>query len=195
MMESFNFNDNFWEVHPGLAAAGPFKKLHASDKSRNKVNSSKLAWCVKLIWDRKSDYYSLPETGENNKIELIFGDHYGDAGYYTKNKEKVEALRDFYITSKDTVAIRTLRGIEEKLTERAAFLRNTPYDNGDELGLEDVGFSVADWAKRIDTLDKMLANTDKLYTLYDKARKAVEQEEQITAIGGAQESLSDSEMI
>jgi hypothetical protein len=41
----------------------------------------------------------------------------------------------------------------------------------------------------------MMANTDKLYTLYDKARKAVEQEEQITAIGGAQESLSDSEMI
>jgi hypothetical protein len=194
-MESFNFNDNFWEVHPGLAAAGPFKRLHASDKSRNKVNSSKLAWCVKLIWDRKSDYYSLPETGENNKLELIFGDHYGDAGYYTKNKGKVEELRDFYITSKDTVAIRTLRGIEEKLTERAAFLRNTPYDNGDETGLEDVGFSVADWAKRIDTIDKMMANTDKLYTLYDKARKAVEQEEQITAIGGAQESLSDSNRI
>ena len=91
----------------------------------------------------------------------------------------------------ETVAIRTLRGVEEKLSERDTFLRNTPYDKGDDDLLLDVG----DWAKRIDTIDKMLANTEKLYNLYEKARKVVEQEESVTAMGGAQESLSDQEII
>lgn len=174
-----------------MAAAGPFKELYTKDKSRGKANSSKLAWCVKLIWNRKSSFYMLPEKGPNNKIELIFEDHYGDVTYYAKNKEKVDNLRDYYVRLTETVAIRTLRGVEEKLSERDTFLRNTPYDKGDDDLLLDVG----DWAKRIDTIDKMLANTEKLYNLYEKARKVVEQEESVTAMGGAQESLSDQEII
>jgi len=192
-MENFNIEDSFWEAHPGLLAAGPFKEIHRTDKSRNKTNSSKLAWCIKLIWNRKSDYYNLPETGENNKIELIFGDFLGNPKYYYENKEKVEDLRQFYLNSTETVAIRTLRGIEEKLMERDRFLRNTPYDDGgDPSDPDGVMLDIGDWAKRIDTIDKMMANTEKLYNLYEKARKVVEQEEQVTAMGGAQESLTDN---
>lgn len=186
-MESFNIDENFWLVHPALKAAGPFKTLYTSDKSRNKVNSSKLAWCIKLLWDRKSDYYKLPETGPDNKVDLIFGDYYDDAGYYTKNKVKVDELKEFYLRSTESVAMRTLRGIEDKLLERDRFIRATPYDAEGDEEVYDVG----DWAKRIDTIDKMMERTEKIYSLYDKARKIVEQEEQQTAMGGQQESLTD----
>ena len=47
----------------------------------------------------------------------------------------------------------------------------------------------------IDTIDKMLANTDKIYTLYDKARSVVEKEEESSTKGDATLSLSDSNEI
>jgi hypothetical protein len=184
-MENFNTNENFWEVHPALAAAGPFKEIHRKDKSRGKDRSSKLAWCVKLIWNRKSDFYNLPEVGPDNKIDLVFEDVYGDSKYYKSNKVAVEELRAFYISSTTTAAARTLLGIEDKLKERDVFMRNTPYDMGQ---LEERGWI----GGTVDTLDKMMANTEKLYNLYNKARQVVEQEEQTVAMGGGQESLSDT---
>jgi len=184
-MSNFNVDDNFWNIHPELKIAGEFKSLYTSDKSRNKANSSKLAWAILLIWDRESRYYNLPEEGEDNKIDLIFDEHYGDVTYYKKNKEKVLSLRDYYLKITETIAQRTLRGIEEKLSERHRFLRKTPYDDGDPI--TDVG----EWAKRIDTIDKMMERTEKIYNLYEKARKVVEQEQQTNVMGDAQESLSD----
>ena len=184
-MENFNTTENFWDVHPALAAAGPFKEIHRKDKSRGKDRSSKLAWCVKLIWNRKSEFYNLPEVGADNKIDLVFEDVYGEAKYYKSNKESVEELRSFYISSTTSAAARTLLGIEEKLKERDAFLRVTKYDMGDLGERGWIGGTV-------DTLDKMMANTEKLYSLYDKARQVVEQEEQTIAMGGGQESLTDT---
>ena len=184
-MENFDTKENFWEVHPALSAAGPFKELHRKDKSRGKGSSSKLAWCIKLIWNRKSEFYNLPEAGENNKIDLVFEDVYGDKSYYKTHKKSVEDLREFYISSTTTAAARTLVGIEDKLKERDAFLRATEYYMGD---LTERGWN----GGTVDTLDKMMANTEKLYNLYNKARQIVEQEEQTIAMGGATESLSDT---
>ena len=114
-MENFNIDENFWVVHPELKAAGPFKDLHTRDKSRGKAVSSKLAWCIKLIWDRKSSFYNLPETGPDNKVDLIFNDYYRDPTFLDKNMAKVETLKEFYLKTTESVAKRTLRGIEEKL--------------------------------------------------------------------------------
>jgi hypothetical protein len=188
-MNSFNTKESFWNEHPALQVAGPFGEIYKKDKTRGKANSSKLAWCIKLIWDRGSDYYNLPEEGADNKVDLIFTDYYGDVKYLDKNMPLVEELRDFYLKITETVAKRTLREIEEKLLERGQFIKKTPYDMG-ELG--DRGQWVGG---TVDTLDKMMANTDKLYTLYDKARKMVEQEESQTTMGGGRESLTDAEEI
>lgn len=192
-MENFNTDESFWLVHPVFKTAGPFKDLYTKDKSRNKAVSSKLAWAIKLIWNRKSDFYNLPEAGPDNKIDLVFDDFYGDVSYYTKNRDKIEELRDFYLITTESVAKRTLRGIEAKLLERDRFIRNTPYEP--ELAEDEMTYDVNEWAKRIDTIDKMMERTEKIYNLYDKARRVVEQEEQQTTMGGAQESLTDSEAI
>jgi len=155
--------ENIWEIHPSLALAGPFKDLYKSDKSPNKAHSSRLLWTVALIWDRDSKYYNLPETGEDSKIDLLFEDIYGDVKYYGKNRKKVEELRDFYLKLQETTARRSLREIEEKLDQRSKFLKDT-----------------------------MLADTKKIYDLYEQALRSVSNEvEESEAKGGAQESLSD----
>ena len=78
MVETNNIDidveSNFWERYPNLKIAGPFKKLYTSDKSRNKMVSSRKMWCIALIYDRSSQYYQLPEEdfGEDQgKISLI----------------------------------------------------------------------------------------------------------------------------
>ena len=180
-MSEFNTDINFWEQWPELKVAGPFKKIYTSDKTRGKSSSSKLSWCIVLIWDKKS------------KLNLIFTEYYGDSKYYSSNKAKVTELKEWYLKCNETLAMRTLRGILEKLEERDKFLRNTPYD--DPVSEFNENYGVSDWAKRIDTIDKMLANTDKIYTLYDKARTVVEKEEQSSTKGDATLSLSDSDEI
>jgi hypothetical protein len=181
---SFETGDNFWMVHPELKAAGALADLHRKDKTRGKDQSSRIAWCIKLIWDRKSIYYGLPETGSDNKIDLVFTDFYGDKAYYKKNKEKILTLRDFYIKLFDTPAIRSLRNLEEKLHERDTFLKDTEYTLG-ERGDRGYLYGTAD------TLDKMMANTKKLYEQYEESRKAVEQEEAQSTKGDVTQSLSD----
>jgi len=192
-MSEFNTDINFWEQWPELKVAGPFKKIYTSDKTRGKSSSSKLSWCIVLIWDKKSKYYNMPETGKDSKVNLIFTEYYGDSKYYSSNKAKVTELKEWYLKCNETLAMRTLRGILEKLEERDKFLRNTPYD--DPVSEFNENYGVSDWAKRIDTIDKMLANTDKIYTLYDKARTVVEKEEQSSTKGDATLSLSDSDEI
>lgn len=185
MHVEMNFELNFWEVHPEFKIAGPFKELYKKDRSPKKAKSSKEAWCVKLIWHRKSLFYPLPLEGEGSKTEVVFDNILGDPEYYQKNRAKVDELADYFMEVVDSIAVRSLRGLEEKLKERDAFLKRTPYDMG-EIGEK------GNWVGgTVDTLDKMMANTDKLYTLLAKARKEVEQEEEQETMGGGEESLSD----
>jgi len=179
--------ENIWDLHPSLKVAGAFKDIYKSDKSTKKNNSSKLLWTVALIWDRDSKYYNLPEFGEDSKVDLLFEDVYGDKNYYKKNKAKINKLRIFYLKLQETTARRSLREIEEKLEQRSAFLRDTDYDIG-------IANERGQWiGNTASMLDKMLADTKKIYDLYEQARKLVSDEvEKGQAMGGGQESLSDT---
>jgi hypothetical protein len=189
-MKVFDKDINFWSVFSDLTIAGPTKELYDSDKSKNKDKSSKLMWTIHLIWKRGSDFFNLPETGPNNKIDLVFEDYYGDKTYYAKNKKQVEALRTFYLNTVETVGERELRGLEEKLKERGEFIRATPYS----LGVENErGQMVGGTAK---LLDDMIANSEKIWTLYSKALKTLDLEDaDVQGKGGSQESLNDAGLI
>lgn len=183
VVDSFDTNNNFWEVNPQLKVAGPFKDLYTSDKSTNKLYSSKKMWCIALISDRKSMYYNLPEK---EKIELVFEDYFGDKSWPSKNEKLFLELCAFYVKLSDTSAMRTLRQIEDKLEERAKFLKETNYTMGEK---GDKGWV---WGT-VDTIDRMMANTKKIYDMYDEARKIVEQEEASgTTVGNNRESPSDT---
>jgi len=190
IIDSFEPESNFWKLFPSLAIMTPFKQLYASDKSPNKASSSKLMWCVAFIWDSNSKFYNLPEEGDDSKITMIFTDYYGDLSYYKKYEKKIDTLREAYLKLQETPAARSLREIEAKIEERSRFLKNTPYDLGvvNEKG-QWVGNTVV-------IIDKMLADTKKVYDLYDQAMKTVEKEKASgddIVKGGGTLSLNDSE--
>lgn len=170
IVETFQPETNFWHEHIQLAAAGPIKILYDEDSTKGKSHSSKLMWSIALIWDRSSKYYNLPEDGKDGKIELVFTDFYGDVKYYYKNTEKIGRIKDYYRRLQETPAHRALREIEEKLEERSKFIKDTEYT----LGIpSEKGTWVGGTAQIIDA---MLANSEKIYKLYESATKAVEQE-------------------
>jgi hypothetical protein len=191
IVETYTVESNFWDEFPQLTTVGPFKKLYKSDKTPNKAYSSKLIWTIVFIWDYNSKFYNLPEDGEDGKIKIVFEEFFGDPKYYEKNIEKVEELKDFYLRIQETPARRALRDIEDKLRERAKFLKDTKYDMGvcNERG-QWVGNTAS-------ILDKMMADTKKIYDLYDQALKTVskEQLEDERVRGGGELSLSDKEEI
>jgi len=183
IVESFDSKTNFWKVNPQLLAAGPFKTIHDSDKTPGKAFSSRLAWSIALCFDPKSKYYNLPEE---DRVQLIFKETFEDETYPKKNTQKFEELREFYRKLNETPAQRALRGVEDKLMERDKFIKETPYTLGDR---GDRGFIYG----TADDIDKMMGNTVKIWELYEKARKLVSDEQQQgTALGGSQQSLTDT---
>jgi hypothetical protein len=187
LVNNFDVDTNFFEQFPEFKVAGPFKEVYASDKTRGKNRSSKIAWCIVLIWDSASKFYNLPEFGEDGKVQMVFEDYLGDKKYYEENKSTVLEMKELYLKMQETPAMRYLRTLEEKMLERDNFLKNTEYTMGviGERGT---------WVgNTVDTVDKMLANTSKIYELLGKAKEAVDKESQLDAVarGGAEESLSD----
>lgn len=181
---SFEYSENFWLVHPDFKAAPVFHDLHKKDKTRGKDQSSKVAWCIKLIWDRGSIFYHSEEFGPDGKIAIVCENVIGDAKYYDKNIEKIQALKTAYFKLTDTPGIKSLRNLEKKLHARDQFLDETDYTMG-ERGDRGYLYGTAD------TLDKMIANTGKLYAQYDEAVKLVSNEQQSSTKGDVTQSLSD----
>lgn len=190
MITEFDIEINFWETHPDFKAAGPIGKLYKNDKTKKKDKTSSLMWTVALIWDMSSKYYNLPEDGEDSKIPLLFEEVYGDKEWYLKNQSLVFDLKMQYLKMQDTIAMRALRDIEQKIDERSRFLANTPYDLGicNERG---------SWVGNTATIvDKMMADTKKIYDLLEAAKKVVSEElASGETKGGGRVSLSDNETI
>ena len=189
IVETFAPEVNFWNEHAQLAAAGPIKDLYDKDTSKKKEVSSKLMWCIVLIWDRNSKYYNIPEE---EKIEIIFKDYYGSLKAYQNSKAVIHAIRDFYIKIQETPAMRSLREIEQKIEQRTKFIQETPYTLG-------VPTEKGGWAGcTAKIVDDMLANSKKVYELYEQALKLVEIEKSqndTRAKGGGNLSLTDQEKL
>ena len=181
-----NVDSNFWEHYPNFKMANPFKKLYTSDKSKNKTISSKKMWCIALIYDRSSMYYNLPEhtSDREGKVDIIIGDN-DLTPWYKQMGDEFFALRDMYIKLTETVSMRSLRELEEKLDERSKFLKETKYD----LGIpNERGQMVGGTA---DILEKMFSNTQKVFETVEKTRALVNQEKSSSTKGDVTESLSD----
>lgn len=187
ILESFDTKVNFWLNNPQLKAMGVFKKYHDDDTSPKKDKSSKVMWGVAFYSDRKSKYFNLTTT---EKQSLIAEDIIGDTAFFTKgpNTKLFNDLCEFYDKLNETPAMRALKGIEEKLHERDVFLKETQYTLGEK---SDKGFI---WGTA-DTLDKMLANSVKVWELYSKARAIVNEESETKSYGNQTKSLSDSGQI
>jgi hypothetical protein len=177
LTNSFDSKINFWKANPDLILAGPFKQIYDSDRSKGKDDSSKLLHFVALCYDNESKYYKLIPA---EKHKYAGKDICGDGDFYTKNKVEADLAISFYIKlNDDTPARRALRAWEKKMEERSEFIDSTPYnlDNADQL-------------------DKMMANTKKLFDDFKRIQEDLSKEPTSTASKGDRElSLSDRGII
>lgn len=164
-------DNNFWDLNSELRLLSGFSKLYSEDKSKGKEQSSKLMWAVHFALHPDSKFYNLP-----NKFDILAKDFLKDPKFnWTK-------IQDILNTFKESV----LSDAERALTNW-----------GEIMTMRDV--SIKDLYKRaIDTadtdelvkLDKMLANTPKLFEDYKKIKKDYE-EEKVHKKGTRINSLSD----
>lgn len=171
LIDTFTPNTNFWVTNPQLTALGPFKELYDLDTSKDKTISSQMMWAVAFYIDAKSKFISMPDI---DRQTIITKDICPSINF--KN-QTIITLVDFYKETQLTQAEKSLVNFYSKLRERDTFIANTEYsiDNAESL-------------------DRILANTKKMYDMYEKIKEDLTKESTtITTRGGKTPSLSDSD--
>ena len=156
--------EDFLLLYPDLEPA--FKHL----KKNYKLNASKVIWALIMDFHPKSLYKNL----DSGVRRAILSDEYlGFELDWEKHSSDIELLKKFILTKPEQYLV----AWEQKLDERQQFIASKPYDSS-----------------TYEMLDKMMANTDKMWKQYMVCLKDVEDEE-ATTLGGAQESLSEQGII
>lgn len=172
---------NFWEANPQFTIMEPFSTLYKNDKTKDKDTSSKHAWCVSLFCEtfEKSIFAHFPE--DERKEEL------SEWNKKINWKDKIiqNCIKKYpYIVM--TAAARALKEEEDILMKRTVFLRKS-YDQA----IEDANVELAE------KLEKLLANSGKLYDNLEKAMEkfTTEVNKRSQLRGGREESYSEQGFI
>ena len=172
MIQVFDVEENFWDIYPDFKVAMSFKDLYKKDKSRGKVNSSKLMWFVVYTRDMNSKFYNLPQE---EKDSIIGEDFLKDRDFYQNNKKELDVLIDDYTKLMYTPSRKHLMDWDKKLLERSELIGSIPYS-----------------LENYEELDKMASNTPKIYKAISDLKAELDKEEGSGSLkGGAVESLSD----
>lgn len=163
---------SFWDTFPELVMLESFNELHYKDSSKNKQDSSRKMWAIYYAYNPESKFFNLP-----NKLLILSRDFIKDP------KFNWDSLRNQVFTYKELVLTPAERGLvnwTEIMNVRDESLKNMYKDAILERNL-----------KELVELDKMLANTAKLFQDYKKIKQEYE-EDKTTRKGKSIASLSDS---
>lgn len=175
VITNFDYRSNFWEVNPSFTSFKIFNSVYMDDKSKNKKDSSQIMWAVAFFTDINENN-PWRNIEEDEKRDLIKEDILNSKNF---KWEAIEPLIDFYKQCIFSIPEKKLFDFYKKLEERTNFINITPYDleNGEQL-------------------DKMLANTKKLYDLYFEIKKEFESDDKGGNIkGDRKESASEKKLI
>lgn len=165
-------DNNFWELNSDLIILDEFNKIYYKDKSKNKQDSSKVLWAIFYAFNPESQFFHYP-----NKQEVISQSFIKDPEFKWEDyKDLIEAYKNLVLSD----AERALLNWNEIMTMRDNSIKELY-----KKALED---SDTDELVKI---DKMLANTPKMFEDYKKIKKDFE-EEKVTKKGKTIASLSDS---
>jgi len=165
-------DNNFWELHSDLVILEPFSKLYYKDKSKSKQDSSKILWAIFYAYNPESKFFNYP-----NKQEVI-------AQSFIKDPEfKWEDYRDLIDSYKNIVLTDAERALIN--WNEIMIIRDQSIKDLYKKAIED---SDTDELVKI---DKMLANTPKMFEDYKKIKRDYE-EEKVTKKGKTIASLSDT---
>jgi hypothetical protein len=172
-----NLENNFWLEYPELTFPEALNKLYVNDKSKNKVDSSKLMWAVFMITSPNSIYYN-----HHNKEEVIARDFLKDPKFkWSSIKEAI----DFYRNGVLTIAEQSLITWNEMMILRDKTLKEL-YASAAKKKAEGLDDLV--------TIDKMMSNTAKMFADYKKIKEDFDVEK-TKGKGGKVVSLADDDDI
>lgn len=167
---------NFWVLNPNFIMI--FDDLYNKDKSKNKIESSRIMWSLYLVMHPSSDFYNLPDkrnlvVDKFLKLPKFKWDDY---------KKEEELFKDVGLTQ----AQRSLYDWNELMKQRMDYLKSQTYffDYIDKQGKLVKGTA--------EQLDRAFSATPKMYADYDKIVKSMQEEEYQTGRGNKIMSLTDA---
>lgn len=184
---------NFWELNPQLTLIKPFFDLYGSDKSKGKVDTSKLMWCFyfnNYPDEEENVYFRIPQDQREPMLEDIFELPKKLMEY----REEQEAFRNICLTSTQ----KDLLLEKEALHERAIFLRDTKYTL-DSYEIVTIGSR----AQRVvlpgtaKQLDQMKKATDAIMKNFERIEEKylAEKRGEARVFGGRKESATEKNLI
>lgn len=177
LLSNYNSLKDFWLENPQLMIHPTIREFYSSDNSKKKIDSSRLMYGISFLCDLSEDNKYSNYTMSDRKY-LIAEEIFGNKEFDWEDdriKELIEVIDDLCSTPLQ----RSLKNWKNKLEERDAFLAETPYT-----------------LENAEKLDKILAQTDKLFSQYERIVKNLSKEEKQPEGRGKQElSLSDRDEI
>jgi hypothetical protein len=173
ILNNFSLESDFWEENEHFLIYPEFKEFHRRDKSRGKKNSSQMMWAIALLVHPKSKF---KDGSYQDRVDLITDD-YLDVKYdwVEKYEELIEKFKQVGMTRIQRIAMEW----GDKLDERMIFLTSLPYN-----------------LETVDQLDKAMANTGKIWDIYQKCLADLNEEESKGHVqGGGEESASEQNLI
>lgn len=188
----FDIRTNFWDNNYQIALIQPFKKLYDRDTTKDKIVSSKEMWCIWLHEDPSSENKigKLPQIQKLDSIRIYYEDFdVEDADI----KECITSYNMYCLTP----AAKAFKEEEASLIKRATFMSEKEY-TFDDVAKDKNGAIVYVAGKPLiikgtaTELDKMRANTLKIYQQYSEVRKMfLDEENNVRIWGGGTEGLLD----
>jgi hypothetical protein len=163
---------SFWDLNRELLLIEQFNSLYTKDTTKNKEKSSKLMWAIYFAYNPESKFFNIPD-----KLNILAKDLLKEPKFNWESCKDVVAL---YKSSVLTDAERALVTWGEIITMRDESLK-TLYKAAIQQNDTD----------ELVKLDKMLANTPKLFEDYKKIKKDYE-EEKVTKKGKHNKSLTEA---
>lgn len=156
-----------FDVDADIWELHPQMKILFKEQYENEVPSTTM-WALLLDCHPKSYFADLEQVARR----ILLAQDYirNDAFDWKAHEEILDKMKKVCLTRPE----RLLKNWEDKLEERDAFIYNTPY-NEDTL----------------DMLEKAMKETYKMWENYEKVLAAFRKQEDESAMGGAQESLSE----
>lgn len=162
---------NFWDLHPYWLKNKTVNQFYQRDRSQEngkttKHKSSQIMWALCLLYDLGTSniYRHLPIDNRRQKIaEEILENPKFDWDEY----KDLESIVEERCTTPQEKHYHTLM---EKFNQRDKFVRNTDYSLDQYVEINGKNVLIKGTA---DQLEKMLANTDKIYETLETIRKKI----------------------
>ena len=183
----FNIDVNFWTNNSPFRLIDPFSKIYDSDKSKNKIESSKLMWCLWLLTN-PATHNPIRRLSKEEKLKSI-------KHYYSKFSLRTKLMKmafEKFEMFAYTTAAKNFRESEDFLVRRKSLINSMMeklerIEKGEELKEYTSKVTGETYTTPVDLFDKevqagiksleaRMKKTEAIYKAFDSARAVFEQE-------------------